>query len=201
MVPMGTTYGLGLASTLVLVVGGGVWVVRQRHQHAAARAAARRAAAAQRRTERATAAAARRQEATTAIADEHAAQPPNRRHVVLLATPEEGALEIRDRLERVGYRVVQARDGREAWRILQERLPDVMVFDDRVDGIGARQMLMQLRRDLTLVTLPVVVCTRPDRMADCLEMGARGVVMTDDPSDALIEQVRCALLSPPPDPV
>lgn len=79
---------------------------------------------------------------------------------------------------KAGYRVEQARDGKEAWEKLKSGLPCDIVFCDiempRMDGL---ELLSRMQKDPTLTTLPIAMLT--SRGADrhrqmAYSLGARG---------------------------
>ncbi|MGL5081439.1 MAG: response regulator [Microcoleaceae cyanobacterium] len=80
--------------------------------------------------------------------------------------------------EKSGYRVEEARDGKEAWEKLKSGLPCDLVFCDiempRMDGL---ELLSRMQKDATLVDLPIAMLT--SRGADrhrqmAYQLGARG---------------------------
>lgn len=80
--------------------------------------------------------------------------------------------------EKAGYRVEEARDGKEAWEKLKSGLPCDIVFCDiempRMDGL---ELLSRMQKDATLCDLPIAMLT--SRGADrhrqmAYSLGARG---------------------------
>ncbi len=80
--------------------------------------------------------------------------------------------------EKSGYRVEEARDGKEAWEKLKSGLPCDIVFCDiempRMDGL---ELLSRMQKDPTLTSLPIAMLT--SRGADrhrqmAFNLGARG---------------------------
>lgn len=49
------------------------------------------------------------------------------------------------RLRRDGYEVREAADGDEAWRLLEERAPDVLLVDDVLPGLSGPELVLALR--------------------------------------------------------
>lgn len=91
--------------------------------------------------------------------------------------------------------VGQAKDGREAVRLVQTLRPDVCLFDIRMpelDGIEATRQVAGRQVD---DPVPVVVITTFDEdeyVFDALEAGARGFLLKDAEPDLLAEAVRAA---------
>jgi CheY-like chemotaxis protein len=80
--------------------------------------------------------------------------------------------------EKSGYRVEEARDGKEAWEKLKSGLPCDIVFCDiempRMDGL---ELLSRMQKDPALTNLPIAMLT--SRGADrhrqmAFNLGARG---------------------------
>lgn len=63
-------------------------------------------------------------------------------------------------LEDEGYRVILARDGREALRMVDRHAPDLVILDLRMPGIDGIETLVRLRQ--TQPELPVVFFTSFD---------------------------------------
>lgn len=68
------------------------------------------------------------------------------------------ALVVR-RLERDGYEVITARDGAEALRLAQERMPDLAVLDVMMPQLTGYQVTQQLRQDPATERIPVILLT------------------------------------------
>jgi two-component system alkaline phosphatase synthesis response regulator PhoP len=63
---------------------------------------------------------------------------------------------IRFNLERAGYRVTIARNGREAWGLLQAMPFDLLVTDYQMPGMTGEEVCRSLRIDLPHLHLPVI---------------------------------------------
>lgn len=62
-------------------------------------------------------------------------------------------------LERGGLRVIAARDGLEAMRMLKDHTPDLMVLDIEMPGMDGFEVVRQLRSTQRLKNLPVIMVT------------------------------------------
>lgn len=86
------------------------------------------------------------------------------------------------RLKAMGHEVRVARDGEEAWTIVQEWVPDLMITDLQMPYINGLDLITNIRQQPSLAGIPVIVLT------------ARGYVLDD-------QQIRqagiAALLSKP----
>ncbi|QKT02962.1 response regulator [Ectothiorhodospiraceae bacterium 2226] len=81
----------------------------------------------------------------------------NKAHV-LLVDDEPG---VRDSiallLELEGYRVTQAPDGQEAWELLGQARPDLVISDYMMPRLNGRQLAERLRSDPTLEDIPILL--------------------------------------------
>jgi CheY-like chemotaxis protein len=71
---------------------------------------------------------------------------------------------FRTKLEAEGFRVIEAPDGREAWRLLQTAPIQALVLDLKMPGLHGLEILERLSESGG--RLPVVVCTAYDRAED-----------------------------------
>jgi CheY-like chemotaxis protein len=70
-----------------------------------------------------------------------------------------------DALGRVGYRTVQAQDGREAIALMTKVLPDLMILDLRMPGLSGNEVLQRIRERPDLARIPVLISSGfPDDM-------------------------------------
>lgn len=85
---------------------------------------------------------------------------PERRPVILVVDDSKSALVHAQRiLETRAYRVVVAENGHQAWGLLQDQKPDLVISDidmPKLDGFG---LLRLIREDLRLADLPVMLMT------------------------------------------
>ncbi len=79
---------------------------------------------------------------------------------ILVAEDHEPSRElVREILEGHGYRVTEARDGREALQRIQESAPDLVLMDIQLPLLNGFAVLSQLRQDPRFAALPVVAVT------------------------------------------
>ncbi|MBF0309684.1 MAG: response regulator [Magnetococcales bacterium] len=74
-------------------------------------------------------------------------------------------LPMREALEQDGYRVMEAQDGQQAWEMIGQERPDLVISDvvmPRMDGFG---LCRQLRREAGMTHLPIVMVTSLDDLA------------------------------------
>jgi len=63
------------------------------------------------------------------------------------------------KLARSGYNVISASDGEEAWELIQQSIPDLLITDcqmPRLDGIG---LIRRIRQDERTQSLPIFMLT------------------------------------------
>ena len=96
--------------------------------------------------------------------------------VLLIADDDEDILTlVQLRLARSGFEVVVARDGEEALRLAQERLPDLAVLDWMMPKLSGLEVLRALRAGAATAGIPVVMLTARTSEADAqlgLDAGA-----------------------------
>jgi CheY-like chemotaxis protein len=77
-------------------------------------------------------------------------------------------------LHRAGYLLLFAADGEEAVRLAQESVPDLVLLDLVLPGIGGEEVLAPLKRDPRTERIPVIVLSRlpPTNSAELKKAGA-----------------------------
>ncbi len=79
------------------------------------------------------------------------------------------------RLQRQGYRVTMAVDGRQALEIIRAETFDLVLLDIMLPVMNGYEVLEELRADQALSQIPVIITTaldESDGKAKCLELGA-----------------------------
>jgi two-component system alkaline phosphatase synthesis response regulator PhoP len=100
---------------------------------------------------------------------------------------------VRDYLERAGFAVRSARDGREAVMRARTDRPDLIVLDLGLPGLDGLDVTRQLRRDSSI---PIIMLTARDDEADRvagLELGADDYVSKPFSPRELVARVRAVL--------
>jgi DNA-binding response OmpR family regulator len=100
---------------------------------------------------------------------------------------------VRDYLERAGFAVRTARDGREALMRARTDRPDLVVLDLGLPGLDGLDVTRQLRRDSNV---PIIILTARDDEADRivgLELGADDYVTKPFSPRELVARVRAVL--------
>lgn len=63
------------------------------------------------------------------------------------------------KVSKSGYDVRIARDGQEAWEMIQQELPDVLVTDVQMPRMNGFELSAQIRGDLKTKDLPILMLT------------------------------------------
>lgn len=119
-----------------------------------------------------------------------------RRSVILLVDDSPTMLlKLRKILELWEYKVVTAKDGREAWGELQKLKPDLLISDIEMPNLNGLELVKLMRSDLTLMDVPVVLIT--GSVEQYLKVGQmieiEGLLQKPFEDKILIDQIRYIL--------
>ena len=98
-----------------------------------------------------------------------------------------------------GYRVLEARNGREGLAVARLSRPELVLLDVLMPVLDGRQMLAALRQDPVLRGVPVVMLTAvtgESLVEACSDLGISGYLVKPVPSETLLEMVG-RILGPP----
>jgi CheY-like chemotaxis protein len=73
------------------------------------------------------------------------------------------------------HRTVEARDGVEAFDLVQREPPDLMIIDWMMPGMTGIQLLKSLREDPETTAVPVIMITAKAHSADRYQAGLLGI--------------------------
>jgi DNA-binding NarL/FixJ family response regulator len=96
-----------------------------------------------------------------------------------------------------GFEVVgEACNGQEAVGVTQRIEPDILLLDFAMPDRTGLEVLRELR-DKSLLTGTIILATsiKRDEVVEALELGARGLVMKDSPTEALMKAIRTVMAS------
>ena len=119
--------------------------------------------------------------------------------VLLVEDDEHIGFILRFLMERNGFAVDQALDGRQALQKLQEPPPDLVLMDIMLPYHDGLEVLAQLRRLPEWDTLPVLMLTAKAREADivrALDLGADDYVTKPFQPEEVLARVRRLLRKP-----
>ena len=102
-------------------------------------------------------------------------------------------LVIRMRLERSTYRILETGSGRDALRLIQASLPDVVLLDWQMPDISGQELLTILRADRTFDAIKVIIITGEDQAAkEAVHHGAFASILKPFGPQELIDKLRSA---------
>ena len=103
---------------------------------------------------------------------------------------------VRYNLEKAGYRVLEAADGREALLVASEEQPDIIVLDWMLPSLSGIEVCRRLRRDRDLSHTPIIMLTargdEEDRVRG-LDVGADDYMPKPFSPSELLARIRAVL--------
>ncbi|AFA47384.1 response regulator [Acetobacterium woodii] len=84
---------------------------------------------------------------------------PSTKTLLLVEDSEPAVIQIRDLLAESGYTIRVARDAEEAFKIIEEVIPDAMILDLMMPGIDGFELLGVLREAEATAEIPVLILT------------------------------------------
>lgn len=99
-------------------------------------------------------------------------------------------------LQRDGYRVQQAHDGRRALALAKAEVPDLIVLDLMLPEISGWDVTRELRKDERTARIPIIMATARDEVSDRivgLELGADDYVVKPYDAKELVARVHAVL--------
>ena len=80
--------------------------------------------------------------------------------VVLVADDEPGMLAlVGQHIKTMGYKVLEASDGEQAWALAQEHLPDLVILDVMMPGMSGWEVCRKIREDVALAHTAIIMLT------------------------------------------
>ena len=102
-----------------------------------------------------------------------------------------GALSALLKLEADIDVVGTAADGEEAWRLLQQLKPDLLVTDIEMPGLTGLELAQRMQRhELACKVVIVTTFARPGFLRRALEAGVGGYLLKDSPAEQLADALR-----------
>jgi CheY-like chemotaxis protein len=99
-------------------------------------------------------------------------------------------------LRKMGFRVIAARDGIEALRVIQSERPDIILLDLNMPVMDGVAVLSALKESINLEATPVIVVTvesDPRVRAKCFALGCRGYLQKPVALSDLHEQMQACI--------
>lgn len=105
-------------------------------------------------------------------------------------------------LEKAGFQVISALDGKEGLSIAREKKPDLIILDVNMPGMDGWQVLRSLKIHPELRKIPVIMATTADKIADIergFSLGAKEYVVKDEQLTRLVDKVEKVMASQKPE--
>ena len=116
---------------------------------------------------------------------------------LLVVDDEESNLDMLSRrLQRHGFEVVVAGDGRQALDSIQRQTPDAVLLDIRMPGMSGMEVLQSIRERYSFTQLPVIMVTAEGQSAsivEALRMGANDYVTKPVDMPVVLARIRAVL--------
>ena len=99
-------------------------------------------------------------------------------------------------LRRAGFKAIEAGDGKEAVRVLQKVVPDLIILDVRMPEMNGFQLLELLRKYPRAAAIPVVMLSalsQPENIDRALKLGVVDYIVKPLDPSVLITKVKSAL--------
>jgi len=97
------------------------------------------------------------------------------------------------RLESLGYEILKATDGAEAFRLIQEKNPDLVLLDVRIPVMDGYEVCKKVRNNEKLKRIPVILFTASDPtlvITKVKEVGANDYIIKPFDPKELLEKIR-----------
>ncbi|WP_052890739.1 response regulator [Thermogemmatispora carboxidivorans] len=103
---------------------------------------------------------------------------------------------LQQTLQRAGYRVVQARDGMEAWELLLEQPPDVLLLDIEMPHLNGYELLSMIRASSRFASLKIIMLTARSsekHRRSAQDLGAQAYLTKPSPPEQLLDTIGTVL--------
>lgn len=116
---------------------------------------------------------------------------------ILIVDDEEHILElIKFNLENNGYKVICANNGNDALKLARNEVPQLVILDLMLPGIDGYDVCREIRKDLSISTMPVIMTTAKSEELDKilgLELGADDYITKPFSVRELVARVKAVL--------
>ncbi len=105
-------------------------------------------------------------------------------------------------LEKAGFEVISALDGKEGLSLARAKKPDVIILDVNMPVMNGWQVLRSLKIHPELRKIPVIMATTADKIADIEQgfaLGAKEYVVKNEELTSLVKKVEKVLANKPPE--
>ena len=113
--------------------------------------------------------------------------------ILVIEDNEQNLYLVRFLLEKHGFAVVQARDGREGIELAIQLRPDAILLDIQLPGLDGYAVAAELRKNMFLRDTPIIAVTSYAMMGDrekALACGATDYIEKPINPDTFVDQIR-----------
>ena len=117
--------------------------------------------------------------------------PIRKKHVLVVEDTDANRVMLRRRLEKQGFDVTEAEDGRVALDVVRKHTFDLVLLDLMMPEVDGYEVLTELKKDPDLATIPVIIISAIDEMSSvvrCIEAGAEDYL--NKPYDPVLLKAR-----------
>jgi two-component system KDP operon response regulator KdpE len=107
---------------------------------------------------------------------------------------------MRVRLTGLGYEIIEARSGEQALEVFREFLPDLVLLDLNMPGMGGQAACRQIREGSDVPIIILTVSNTEDEKVEALDAGADDYVTKPFGMNELLARIRAALRRAPTGP-
>lgn len=104
---------------------------------------------------------------------------------------------ISRRLAKEGFGVLEAAEGREGWKKIQEESVDLILLESILPGMDGFELLEQIKKDPNFKNIPVIIISdfgQEEEIKKGLELGAADYIVKASPtSNEIISKIKKAL--------
>lgn len=116
--------------------------------------------------------------------------------ILIIEDNEQNLYLMRFLLERHGFRIEAAKDGREGIEMARRIVPDVILLDIQLPLLDGYAVARELRKEPDLVSIPIIAVTSYAMAGDrekCLAAGATDYIEKPIDPDTFVDRVRVHL--------
>ena len=96
-------------------------------------------------------------------------------HIFIIEDDEDHRLLMKVRLEVLGHRVSEARDGPTGLKLISEQIPDLVVLDVMMPHVDGIQLCKAIKSNKNTQGIPIIILTASEDVSvrkSCMEAGA-----------------------------
>ncbi len=120
--------------------------------------------------------------------------PKNIKTLLVVEDDDDFQILYRLYLQGESYRILEARNGREALEAIEEEKPDLIILDMIMPVMDGEEFIQKLRFEKRILDIPIIIASVNDKISPhLLEKGKiHSVLKKPFPMEALLEKVKAA---------